>query len=59
MLLQIRGKNSFDDEESKSVELGLVEMYEPVVFWVREKETPHRGDVVTLQHRTIIVEDRL
>ena len=48
MLLQIRRKNSFDDEESKPVELCLVEVDEPVVLWVREKETPHGGDMVTL-----------
>ena len=48
MLLQIRRKNRFDDEESKSVELCLVEVDEPIVFGMREKETPHGGDVVTL-----------
>ncbi len=57
--LEVGGEDGLDDEETETVQFPFLQVDEPVVARVRQQEAPGGRRVVTLQHRPVIVQDRL
>ncbi len=55
MPLEVCGKDGLNDEVAETFELSLLQMTQPVIFWVGEEQMPRRSCMVTFQHRAIIV----
>lgn len=48
VLFQVSGQNGFDDEETETLELHVIEIHQEVVFGVRHEQVPGRGGVMVL-----------
>lgn len=56
VLFQVRGKDGFNDQEAKTLELHMLQVGQEVVLRPGHKEVPCGRGVMVLQNRTVIVE---
>ena len=59
VLFEIRGKDSFDDEEAEPLELCRIEVLGPVEVRVGHEQSPGGCGMVVLQDRPVVIKDRL
>jgi len=56
---QIGGQDRLDNQKSNALEFSAVQVHQEIETRIREEQGPGRGRVMVLQHRAVVVQDRL
>ena len=59
MALEVRGEDKLDEEEAEAAQLCGVQVAQPEELGARAQQPPRARCVVVLQHRPVVVQDRL
>ena len=57
--LEVRGEDELDEEEAEAAQLRGVQVAQPEELGARAQQAPRTRCVVVLQHRPVVVQDRL